>query len=93
MNTGIRYVPLGYQQLSPSAVTKLTVPDGANFAVIVPETQGVRWRDDGTDPDANTGMLLTAGTQLEYSGDLSAIRFIQAAASAKLNVSYYRIAG
>jgi len=49
----------------------------------------VRWRDDGTAPTASVGMPLPAGTILSYDGDLSRIRFIETAASAALNISYY----
>ena len=81
---------LGYQQItSLSASTALTVPVGATLALIVAETQAVRWRDDGTAPTASVGMPLATGTSLSYDGDLRAIRFIQQLASATLNVSYY----
>jgi ABC-type nickel/cobalt efflux system permease component RcnA len=81
---------LGYQQItSLSASTALTVPVGATMALIVAETQAVRWRDDGTAPTATVGMPLATGTSLSYDGDLKAIRFIQQTASAVLNVSYY----
>ena len=81
---------LGYQQItSLSASTALTVPAGATMALIVAETQAVRWRDDGTAPTASVGMPLAVGTSLSYDGDLRAIRFIQQTASATLNVSYY----
>jgi hypothetical protein len=83
-------VCLGYQQItSLSASTGLTVPSGATLAVIVPEAYPVRWRDDGTAPTGSVGMPLAIGTTLSYDGDLSRIRFIEQAASAKLNVSYY----
>ena len=83
-------VCLGYQQItSLSASTALTVPAGATMALIVAETQAVRWRDDGTAPTASVGMPLATGTSLSYDGDLKAIRFIQQTASAVLNVSYY----
>jgi hypothetical protein len=82
--------PLGYQKItSLSASTALTVPAGAKRALIRPETQGVRWRDDGTAPTASVGMPLDAGETLPYSGDLKAIRFIEQTASAALNVAYY----
>lgn len=91
---------LGYQQITNlSSAAGLTVPaldpsTGLNceavFALIVAETQGVRWRDDGTAPTASVGMPLSPGIPLQYDGDLSKIRFIEQAASAKLNVSYYR---
>jgi hypothetical protein len=83
-------VPLGYQQItSLSASTALTIPAGAKRAIIQAETQDVRWRDDGTAPTASVGMVISAGDRLAYTGSLAAIRFIEAAASAKLNISYY----
>ena len=82
--------PLGYQQITVlSSAAGLSVPPGATSAVIVAETQAVRWRDDGTDPSATVGMPLAVDTALEYGGDLSAIRFFEQAAGAKLNVSYF----
>ena len=83
-------VCLGYQQItSLSAATALTVPSGATLAIITPESQAVRWRDDGTDPTGAVGMPVPISTVLSYDGDLQRIRFIEQAASAKLNVSYY----
>lgn len=83
-------VCLGYQQItSLSASTGLTVPSGATLALIVPETQNVRWRDDGTAPTSSVGMPIFVGASLSYDGDLNRIRFIQQAASATLNISYY----
>jgi hypothetical protein len=61
----------------------------ANFALITPDTNGVRWRDDGTAPTSSVGMPLAAGVTLQYDGDLSKIQFIESTASAVLNVSYY----
>lgn len=82
--------PLGYEQItSLSAAAALTVPAGAAVAVIEAETQAVRWRDDGTDPTATVGMPLPTGRVFVYAGALSAIKFIEQAASAKLNVNYY----
>lgn len=81
---------LGYQQItSLSAATGLTIPSGATMALIVPETQAVRWRDDGTNPTASVGMPVAIGESLNYDGDLSRIKFIEQTASAKLNISYY----
>jgi hypothetical protein len=89
---------LGYQQITDlSSAVGLTVPtlapDGSNqkptFALIICETQGVRWRDDSTSPTASVGMPLAAGVPLQYDGDLNKIKFIQQTASAKLNISYY----
>lgn len=82
---------LGYQQItSLSSSTALTVPAGTQMALVQAESQNVRWRDDGTDPTATIGMLLMAGSTLEYdAAQLSVVEFIEAAASAKLNISYY----
>lgn len=81
---------LGYQQItSLSSATGLTVPQGATLALIVPETQNVRWRDDGTNPTASVGMPIFVGASLSYDGDFNKIKFIEETASAKLNISYY----
>jgi hypothetical protein len=92
--------PVGYQQLTSFAsATGLTVPATATFAMISVEgtvgTDTVRWRDDGINPTSSIGMLMNGSGSSSwppflYSGDLSAIKFIVAAGSAKLNVSYYR---
>ena len=89
---------IGYQQItSLSAAANLTVPatdlsgnkQQPTIAIIIPETQGVRWRDDGVAPTASVGMPLAAGVALQYDGDLTKIKFIEQTASAKLNISYY----
>ncbi len=87
----------GYQQITTvSSAVGLTLPpsntpDGRapTFAIIQAATQAVRWRDDGTDPTATVGMTIPAGGEIRYDGNLNAIRFIEAAASAQLNISYY----
>lgn len=84
--------PAGYQQVtSLNTVKSLTVPADADVALIQAEDQNVRWRDDTTDPTATIGVQLQAGSDFWYTGDLSAIEFIEETASAKLNVSYYRV--
>ena len=89
---------LGYQQIvGLAASTALTVPardlNGMNaeptMALIVADTQGVRWRDDGVAPTASVGMPLAAGVPLLYDGDMTLIRFIEQAATATLNITYY----
>lgn len=89
---------IGYQQItSLNAAAGLTVPtmdlsgnkQQPTIAIIISETQAVRWRDDGVAPTATVGMPLAAGVALQYDGDLSRIKFIEQAASAKLNISYY----
>lgn len=89
---------LGYQQItSLSSATNLTVPtrdlNGLNqrpvIALITPEGQAVRWRDDNIDPTASVGMPLAVGVTLQYDGDLTMIKFIEQTAGAKINISYY----
>ena len=88
---------LGYQQITPNTATGLTVPanapDGskqqATFAIITPEGQNVRWRDDGTDPTASVGMPIFVGTSLLYDGNLTNLRFINMVTGCRVNVSYY----
>ncbi len=88
---------LGYQQItSLSGSTALTIATDENTrnagrAIISPETQNVRWRDDGTAPTASVGYLLAAGSELVYEGSLDKLRFIEVTASAKLNICYYKI--
>ena len=83
-------VCLGYQQItSLTSSTALTVPAGATLALIIPETQSVRWRDDGVAPTTTIGMPVLVNTSMSYDGDLKALRFIGIAAGAILNVSYY----
>lgn len=89
----------GYQQItSLSSAQSLTVPSvdpvtGLNakptIALITPEGQAVRWRDDAAPPTATVGMPLAVGVTLQYDGDLTKIRFIEQTAGAKLNISYY----
>ena len=89
---------MGYQQItSLSSSTKLTVPASdlnglvgtPRIAIITPETQAVRWRDDNTAPTASVGMPLAAGVTLQYDGDLTQIKFIEQVGGAKLNITYY----
>ena len=77
---------LGYQQItSLSSSTALTVPavdlNGLNcrpvIALITPEGQAVRWRDDNIAPTTTVGMPLAVGVTLQYDGDLTMIRFIE----------------
>lgn len=90
LNT-VSVVPLGYQQITGLSTAKgLTIPNGARYAVVIPETQAIRYRDDGTAPTAAVGMPIAALGVLIYEGTLSKIQFIEQTASAKLNVLYYR---
>ena len=81
---------LGYQQISSPAVsTRPTVPNGARAARIQAEAQAIRWRDDGLPPTATVGMLLAAGSDMYYDGELAKLQVIQATAGGIVNISYY----
>lgn len=85
------YVPISFQQLAvPAGAVFLTPPAGAQFAIITVETAAVRWRDDGTAPTSTIGMLQAIGSTFTYFGNLAKIQFIQVAAGASLDITYYR---
>lgn len=59
-------------------------------AWIQPETKDIRWTDDpDVDPSATVGMLLQAGSTLEYSGTMGNFRWIETSASAVVNITYF----
>lgn len=91
--SGVSAAPCGYEQLLCAASTGLTPGSNAsgNVAVIKPEGAAVRYRDDGTNPTAAIGMPLAIGETLEYTGDLSKLKFIEQVATAKLNITYYDV--
>jgi len=90
--------PLGYQQLTLTtnslALTLPTPPAGGSVGYAVIQCEGTsaaaRWRDDGTAPTSSVGMTLSTGAELDYSGDLTMIRFIIGSGSPVLNISYYQ---
>ena len=101
MNGNLRLLPLGYNQITAlsaavglgQGLTNNAVPAGANYAVIIPETQAVRFRDDGTNPTAGVGVPIAVGQEFDYTGNLGAVKVIEQTASAKLNIAFYKIAG
>lgn len=84
--------PLGCQQITSlsSAAGFSSVPAGATLASIAVENEPVRYRDDGTAPTSSVGTLLPPGGPWPYTGSLSAIEFIQTAASATVDVCFYK---
>lgn len=95
MLPGIRMASLGYAQLTGLTTAKgfASVPAGANAVLIVASGQPVRWRDDGTAPTASAGMHLAVDTEFLYTGNLSAIEFIEESASATVDVTFYKMVG
>lgn len=88
--TGIA-LPLSLQALAEASALS-AVPNCVSKAVIQVDSAGksCRYRDDGTAPDAATGMELLPTAILEYSGPFSELQFIETAASTILNVSFYK---
>lgn len=86
------YLTGGYSQITSlsNAVAIGAIPNGAKKVLIQAEAQNVRYRDDGTDPTATVGMLLAAGSTLEYTGPMSSLKFIEAASGAKLNIIFQK---
>jgi hypothetical protein len=85
----------GFQMLTVSnAAVGLTVPTSGfpTYALIQCETNPVRWRDDGTNPTASVGNLLSVGGVLKYDGPLANFKAIrQGGADGTLSVSYYSV--
>lgn len=89
------WTPMGHQHISgPSTSTALTVPVGARFALISTTTQPIKIRDDGGAPSSgasgNGVRLATAVMPFLYQGDLTALRIIQEAATAEVDILYYK---
>lgn len=85
------FTPLGCQQLtSLGSATGITAPAGTTLISLTVESQPVRMRDDGTNPTASVGLLLPVGGPWPYSGSMTAVKFIQTAASATIDLCAYK---
>lgn len=91
-------VPLGhFQPAAVDAATTLTsivgvqiAARGISLVLITPQTQAIRWRDDGTAPTATIGYPLAVGAELRYTGQgLANLQFISQVAGAIINVAVY----
>lgn len=92
--------PLGYAQSgsidAATAVSTLSfagvvgIPASTALLLIQPQTQAIRWRDDGIDPTAAIGYPLAAGAELRYTGrNFTSLKVISQVAGAILNVTAY----
>ena len=81
--------PCGYRQVFPVAASGVSIGEG-RVALIQALIQNVRWRDDGVDPTAAVGHVLHAGESMWYTGNLRAIRFIEVASGAEVNIAVYK---
>lgn len=81
--------PLGYQQFLLDGVAFPAAPTGATLVVVNTEAQAIRWNDDGSFLDADTGMLVQPGVTFDYTGDLANLAFVNVVSGAIVNLSYY----
>lgn len=85
-----KLTPKGYQQITDlNPAVGLTVPAGAQYALLKAEAQAVRWTDDGTTPTDTVGMIIDVGDEFWYTGELTAFLAFEDTAGAILNISYY----
>lgn len=91
MNSRDGFANLGYEAIAPTSSTALTVPAGAQFALIRTEVQDVRWTDDGTTPTLTVGMILMIeDPAMWYAGNLHALLFFNDTAGALVRIQYYK---
>ena len=66
----------------------------SDMVVLQAEVEAVRWRDDGTAPTSAVGQVMAvSAAPLEYTGDLTAIQFIQVAVGAIVDATFYKLVG
>ena len=94
-------VPLGYAQLtsidSSTLVSTATfgsgaagIPAGTVLLLVTPQTQAIRWRDDGTAPTTAVGYPTPVGAELRFTAaSLPALRVISQVAGAAVNLVAY----
>ncbi len=78
--------------LAITTSTALTAPPTALQAQVCASGNSVKYTYDGTTPTSSVGLPLAAGQCIQFSGPtlLAALRFIQTAATATLDVGYTR---
>lgn len=91
---------IGAQTLTVSTTSVgLTVPVNTSHAIIQVTVANVRWRADETDPTTSAGIVVAAGSNIEfmdptgnYEGVLRSIEFIRDdAADATLEIAYFMV--
>lgn len=66
------------------------IPSGTQLLLIQPQTQAIRWRDDGGVPTAAVGYPVAVGAELRYTGsNLANLRVISQTAGAIVNCVAY----
>lgn len=61
------------------------IPVGTQMLLIQPQTQAIRWRDDGIAPTAAVGYPLAVGGELRYTGQTGKLQVISQTAGAIVN--------
>jgi hypothetical protein len=87
--------PLKFEQFNDvqSTVQRLNPPVAAVYAYINAQGGDIRWRDDGTVPDADTGHIIKDGDDFWYTGKLTNFAFVRETGSSSttdVSVSYYK---
>lgn len=92
-----KLTPLGFRVYTVSGVGRLNAPDSGKMpvdaAMVLLKVTGdtARFRDDGTPPTTAVGYPKAADDEFWYTGDLSALRFIQdAAGSPVIHALFYK---
>lgn len=84
---------LGYVQVSVAGTAKsgtaIGIPTGAERVLIIPETNAIRWRDDGGTPTASVGMPAAAASGTDFDGNIANLSLIAQSGTATVNLSYY----
>lgn len=88
--------------VTTATAVALTLPGAANtrikptHAIINVVGASVRWRSDGTAPDATTGVLVPAGANIEfmdgtinYQNIIERLQFIGVSGTATLEVAFF----
>jgi hypothetical protein len=81
--------PAGYRQVFPTTVKDVQIGN-ARVALIQALVQNIRWTDDGQTPTTSFGNRLHAGESMWYTGNLPALRFIEEASGAEVNIAAYK---
>lgn len=94
--TGIADKSLGYVQLLAAAVdagvllSAAPIPDGTAYALIRPEAQAIRYRDDNIMPTTTVGYPIPAGEAFFVTvQQLPQVKLISQVAGAIVNVLFY----
>jgi len=89
------YSPIGFEKLSVAGVvvgfTLPTTSISIRSVILSVETNSVRFRVDGTDPDSTTGIKLNDGDLLELDNVdmIRNFKVIQVSAGATLQIHYF----